>query len=386
MELNKKPPELYSVNVPDNWISGKRLDKYIMEHVEVDCNSLSRGAAQKLLKDGKILVNGRASKSSYKVKSKDLIEIPKSFFSETSTSNAILSTTSNSNINNNNNNNDSNNNNNNDNNKNSEPTGNPTMKHDVPEKKKITLSSTNATTLEAQADTEPIALHVLHEDAGFLVINKSPGVLVHPTPGHPRQTLVTTLLTKYTLSTGESAERPGIVHRLDKDTAGLMMVARDDQTHEILKKMFQDRKEITKRYSAVVVGEIKGDLEKTILIDKPIGRHPKDINKMVISDFGKDAQTEFKVLKTFKKNKKTFSLLDVQIHTGRTHQIRVHLASLATPIVGDPIYSRNAKSFNVPFLMLASTFLQFKHPFRNETLKFEIPLPAHMDSFLKSLE
>jgi 23S rRNA pseudouridine1911/1915/1917 synthase len=163
---------------------------------------------------------------------------------------------------------------------------------------------------------EDIPFDVLYCDDNIVVISKPPGIQVHGSPGHTTGTLVNGLLNKFgTLSTIGGNDRPGIVHRLDKDTSGLMVIARNDQAHTALKEQFSLRKTV-KKYTAVVVGKPK-DNGTSNIIDKPIGRHPQSINKMVISSTGKPSITEYKVVKTWTFKKAIYTLLDVQIHTGR---------------------------------------------------------------------
>jgi len=205
--------------------------------------------------------------------------------------------------------------------------------------------------------------------------------------GHWNGTLVNGLLHHFkTLSTIGGSDRPGIVHRLDRDTSGLLVIARTDEIHNQLKDLFMSRN-ITKKYAAIVVGKPNGQTTSngSFLINKPIGRHPKDINKMIVSEDGKEAITEFLISKSWTYKKTEFSLLDVQIHTGRTHQIRVHLSSIMHPIVGDDIYFKKVSQYKVPYLLLASKFLQFKHPKTGQVLSFEAPLPEHMRSFIAML-
>eukprot|EP01114_Cavostelium_apophysatum_P023956 TRINITY_DN9204_c0_g1_i1.p1 TRINITY_DN9204_c0_g1~~TRINITY_DN9204_c0_g1_i1.p1 ORF type:complete len:384 (+),score=46.24 TRINITY_DN9204_c0_g1_i1:172-1152(+) len=185
---------------------------------------------------------------------------------------------------------------------------------------------------ENKPKSEDIPLEVLYEDEDIVVINKSPGITVHGTPGRHSGTLVNALLHRFgTLSTIGGEDRPGIVHRLDKDTSGLMVIARNDVSHKKLKDLFLTR-DIVKKYCAIVVGRPKQSVvtsANTTIINKKIARHPKDINKMIVSETeGKDSVTEYSVMKSWSTRKKNevYAMLDVRIHTGRTHQIRVHMS------------------------------------------------------------
>jgi 23S rRNA pseudouridine1911/1915/1917 synthase len=176
--------------------------------------------------------------------------------------------------------------------------------------------------------------------------------------------------------------RPGIVHRLDKDTAGVMVVAKNDSAHQRLSEQFTERK-VEKMYEAVVIGKPR---ESRGIIDRPIGRHPVYRHKMTVLEGGREAVTEFTVKKIWNTPEGVFSLLEILLHTGRTHQIRVHLSSLGIPIVADPIYSKKHDRFKVPYLLLASRKLAFMHPVTGERMMFEIPRPRHIADFLEKLE
>jgi 23S rRNA pseudouridine1911/1915/1917 synthase len=176
--------------------------------------------------------------------------------------------------------------------------------------------------------------------------------------------------------------RPGIVHRLDKDTSGLMVIAKDDASHRFLTGEFSERR-VRKKYAAVVVGKPRADHE---LIDQPIARHRIYRHKMTIDVKGRDAVTEYKVKQVWNSRLGVFSLLDIDLHTGRTHQIRVHLSAAGIPIVGDPIYSKKWEKYRVPYLLLASTMLEFTHPSSGETMTFHADLPEHMRQFIEKIE
>jgi 23S rRNA pseudouridine1911/1915/1917 synthase len=232
-------------------------------------------------------------------------------------------------------------------------------------------------------EPEDIPLDIVYEDASILVVNKQPGLVVHPGPGNWHRTLVNGLLYHIKdLSSVGGVERPGIVHRLDKDTAGLMVVAKDDASHKFLTGEFSDRK-VRKKYSAIISG--KPRLERG-RIDLPIGRHRKYRHKMAVDEKGREAVTEFMLKKVWNSRLGVFSLLDVDLHTGRTHQIRVHLSSIGLPIVGDPVYSKKWEKHKVPYLLLASTGLSFSHPRNGEPLSFAVEMPEHMRAFIEKIE
>ncbi len=229
---------------------------------------------------------------------------------------------------------------------------------------------------EITIEPENIPLDVIYEDNDLMVINKESGMVVHPAPGHYTKTLVNALLYRFNISK-TSNMRPGIVHRLDKDTSGLMLVAKNEETHEKLASMIAN-KEVERHYLAITEGVIKSD---TGTIDAPIGRDPNNRQKMQVTDVNaKNAITHFKVLERFKKN----TLIECILETGRTHQIRVHLAYIGYPIVNDPTYSKGKCSeFGQ---MLHSTSIKFKHPRTNEELYFKVEPPQEFKDKLKELE
>ena len=232
-------------------------------------------------------------------------------------------------------------------------------------------------------EPQNIPLDVIYEDSSLIVINKQPGLVVHPGPGNWDNTLVNGLLYHCKdLSSIGGVKRPGIVHRLDKDTSGLMIVAKNDSSHRKLVESFSQR-QVFKEYTAIVVGKPK---QKHEIIDKPIARHRKYRHKMTLTETGKEAITEYKLKKIWNTEKYIFSMLSVRIHTGRTHQIRVHLSSSGLPIVGDPIYSKKWEKYRVPYLLLASVNLGFTHPQSGDELNFNIPLPQHMSDFIQKAE
>lgn len=202
---------------------------------------------------------------------------------------------------------------------------------------------------------QPIPLEIIYEDEDLAVISKPKGLVVHPGAGNLSETLVNALLYHFEdLSEEGGPDRPGIVHRLDKDTSGLMLVAKHDRSHAYLTNLLKER-QVEKHYLALVHGVIKDDQG---LIDKPIGRHPRDRKRMAIVEDGREAQTVFTVQERFSK----YSLVLLHLITGRTHQIRVHLASMHHPIVGDPVYGYKTGNLGASSQMLHACYLAFQHP------------------------
>ena len=228
---------------------------------------------------------------------------------------------------------------------------------------------------EAVPQAEDIPLEILYEDADLAVVVKPRGMVVHPAAGHPDGTLVNALLARLDSLGGIGGElRPGIVHRLDKETSGLMLVAKNDETQEDLSRMLKDR-EIEKHYRALAEGKFK---EPEGEIDAAIDRSKKDRKKMAVDPEGRPAVTRWKVIA----EGNGCTLLDVHILTGRTHQIRVHLKSIGHPVCGDELYG-NGKGVKVPCLMLHAYSLDFEHPRTHEKMAFRAPLP---EDFLKGLK
>jgi len=227
---------------------------------------------------------------------------------------------------------------------------------------------------------EEVPFEILYEDKDLAVIAKPPGVVVHPGAGHLKGTLVHGLLKRLSGLSGIGGElRPGIVHRLDKDTSGLMVVAKTDQAHLRLTEAFKSR-EVEKWYLALVHGVPELRAGK---IEVPIGRHPKHRKKMLAgAPRGRLAETFYRVREAFRKA----ALLEVRPFTGRTHQIRVHLSYIGHPIVGDPLYGgRRPQGPQAKRQMLHAWRLSFKHPLSGEKLAFESPLPSDFEKLLAEL-
>ncbi len=226
---------------------------------------------------------------------------------------------------------------------------------------------------EINIEPENIDIDIVYEDDDLLVINKKSGMVVHPAPGHYSNTLVNTLLYHFDIKS-KNKLRPGIVHRLDKDTSGLMLVAKNDWTLDKLSQMIS-KKEVERHYLAIVDGVIKHD---TGTIDAPIGRDENDRQKMAVTDKNaKEAITHFKVKERFKNN----TLIECILETGRTHQIRVHLSYIGYPVTNDATYNKKkATSFGQ---MLHSKSIKFNHPRMNKELYFEVEPPLE---FLEKLE
>ena len=277
-------------------------------------SDISRTMIQKLIEDGNILVNGKSKKISYKVQVEDEIEL------------------------------------------------------DIPKPKETKLKA------------EDIPVEEVYEDNDIIVVNKPKGMVVHPANGNPDGTLVNAIMAmcKNSLSGIGGEIRPGIVHRLDKDTSGLLIVAKNDKAHINMSEQIKNR-EVNKIYIALVRGVVS---ENEATINMPIGRSTKDRKKMAVRKDGKEAVTHFSVLKRYKK----YTLLQVKIDTGRTHQIRVHMAEIGHPVVGDMVYSNGKNEFGVEGQMLHAKSLDFKHPITGRQMHLEAELPDYFKKVLERLE
>ncbi len=221
---------------------------------------------------------------------------------------------------------------------------------------------------------EAIALRIIFEDEHLIVVDKPAGMAVHPGPGHASKTLVNALLAHCPDLPGiGGVQRPGIVHRLDKDTSGLIVAAKDDRTHAGLAQQLKDR-EVHKTYLALVEGRLS---PREAIIDAPIGRDPNNRRRMMVRGVGgREAQTRYRVSQEYE----SCSLVEASPVTGRTHQIRVHFASIGHPIVGDAVYGHPSKLVSRQFLH--AWRLAFRHPITSAELSFEAPLPAELRAVL----
>lgn len=226
---------------------------------------------------------------------------------------------------------------------------------------------------------EPLPLSIVYEDADIIVVNKPAGLVVHPAPGHRHRTLVNALLAHCPDLAGiKGTIRPGIVHRLDKDTSGLLVVAKNDAAQQSLSRQIAQRA-ILKGYLALVVGRLARERGT---VDAPIGRHPRDRKRMAVVPEGREAVTHYQVLSYYR----DCTLVDVRPVTGRTHQIRVHMSYLGHPIVGDPIYGRGpARRVEVPRLFLHAYLLGFRRPSDGSWLELRSELPVNLEAALEPL-
>ena len=287
-------------------------------YLSSNVEDLSRMAVKRLLEEGKILVNNIVPKASYKVCLNDKIEIQ------------------------------------------------------IDEPKEVKL------------EAQDIPIEIIYEDNDIIVVNKPKGLVVHPANGNPDGTLVNAIMAicKDSLSGIGGEIRPGIVHRLDKDTSGLLIVAKNDKAHINMSEQIKDRK-VKKTYIALVRGQVPED---DATINMPIGRSTKDRKKMAVTKSGKEAITHFKVLERFVTQNGSYSLLEVKIDTGRTHQIRVHLAEIGFPVIGDEVYSNGKNEFNVKGQCLHAKLLEFKHPITGKEMKLEAPLPEYFQNIINELK
>lgn len=223
---------------------------------------------------------------------------------------------------------------------------------------------------------EKMPLDIIYESENVIVVNKPSGLVVHPGSGNKEHTLVNGLLYHTNLSEGEE-NRPGIVHRIDKDTSGLMLVAKNNEAHQVLADDFKNKR-VERKYIALVKGILKSN---NIVIDAPIGRDEKNRKKMCVTDKNsKHAVTRVKVLKRYDK----YTLIECVLETGRTHQIRVHMAYIGYPLFNDPVYGKEEiKGFGQ---FLHSHEITFEEPITKEKLHFEVPLPEVFQNFLDNLE
>lgn len=273
-------------------------------------DDLSRSQVQKLITDGKVTVNGKNIKSNYRLREKDIIDI------------------------------------------------------EIPDPEPLDI------------EAEDISLNILYEDSDVIVIDKPQGMVVHPAPGHYSGTVVNALMyhCKDSLSGINGCMRPGIVHRIDMNTSGIIVAAKSDAAHKSLAVQFAEHS-INRRYRAIVVGNIKED---TLTVDKPIGRNPKDRKKMAIVEGGKRAVTHFTVLERFGR----YTYIEASLETGRTHQIRVHMAYSGHPLLGDNIYGSEKQPYKLMGQVLHAGLLGFVHPTTGEYMEFRSEVPEYFNKLL----
>ena len=226
---------------------------------------------------------------------------------------------------------------------------------------------------------EDIPLDIVYEDGDLIVLNKPKGLVVHPAAGHWSGTLVNALLhhCRDSLSGINGALRPGIVHRIDKDTSGLLVVAKNDFAHQSLAAQLQDHS-LARVYVCLVTGGMRAD---SGTVDAPIGRHPTDRKRMAVVADGRPAVTHWQVLERFS----GYTLLECRLETGRTHQIRVHMAHIGHPIVGDMVYGRKKPELGQDTQCLHARAITFRHPRTGETVTLTCPLPPYLEALLRRL-
>lgn len=230
---------------------------------------------------------------------------------------------------------------------------------------------------EIDLAAEDLGIDIYYEDKDVAIVYKPKGMVVHPAPGHPNGTLVNGLMYAINDLSGINGEiRPGIVHRIDKDTSGLLMIAKNDIAHRGLVDQLVD-KTVTRKYTALVHGVIPHEFGT---IDAPIGRNPRDRQEMAVQDNGKEAVTHFNVLETFDK----YSLVECQLETGRTHQIRVHMKHIGFPLVGDPKYGPK-KTLDIGGQALHAGVIGFEHPVTGEYIERTAPLPDEYEELIRKL-
>ena len=275
---------------------------------------VSRSKVSKMIKNEEILVNGKKTKNSYILKENDLVEVGE-------------------------------------------------IKEEI-----------------MQALPEKMDLDIIYEDDDFLIVNKPKDMVVHPAPGHYTGTLVNGLMyhCKNHLSNINGVLRPGIVHRIDKDTTGALIICKNDYSHNFIAEQLKVHS-ITRKYVGIVQGVVK---DESGTINAPIGRHPVNRKEMAINHKnGKEAVTHYKVLKRFDK----YTFMEFQLETGRTHQIRVHMASIHHPLLGDTVYNHNKCPFKLEGQCLHAKTIGFIHPTTKEYVEFEAPIPEYMEHLLKIL-
>ncbi len=235
--------------------------------------------------------------------------------------------------------------------------------------------------VEPDIEPEDIPLDILYEDKDVIVVNKPKGMVVHPAAGHYSGTLVNALMFHCgkELSGINGCMRPGIVHRIDMDTTGSVIACKNDMAHNCIAEQLKEHS-LTRRYVAICHGVLRED-EGTI--DRPIGRHPTERKKMAVNERnGKRAVTHYKVLQRFR----DYTFIECRLETGRTHQIRVHMASIGHPLLGDEVYSNRKSPYKLQGQTLHAKILGFRHPSTGEYIETEAPLPEYFEHLLKVLE
>ncbi|CAB1242307.1 RluA family pseudouridine synthase [Clostridium sp. MT-14] len=233
--------------------------------------------------------------------------------------------------------------------------------------------------VEMNIKGEDIPIDILYEDTDIIVVNKPQGMIVHPASGVYTGTLVNALLNHCSdLSGINGVMRPGIVHRIDKDTSGILVVAKNDNAHNKLAQQLKDHS-MTREYIALVEGVLKED---NGIVDKPIARHPRDKVKMAVVHGGKRAVTHYEVIKRFKSN----TLIKCVLETGRTHQIRVHMAYIGHPLVGDPVYGYKKQRFRLDGQLLHARKLGFVHPSTGRYMEFETEIPDYFKKIIDIID
>ena len=294
-------------------VEGERIDKLVVARVP----ELSRSAVQKMIRGGLVTVNGKEVKSNYRARLGDpvVVRVPPGLLGEAK---------------------------------------------------------------GGSLRVEPIPLDVVYEDDWLLVVNKPAGMVVHPAFGHDSGTLVNAVLAHVPgIEDAGQPERPGIVHRLDMETSGLIVVAKNGEVRSALQEEFKERR-IKKSYLALVEGQVTAG---NGIIEAAIGRDPRRRKRMSVMAGGRPAVTHYRVLERFEGN----TYLELELHTGRTHQIRVHLAYIGHPVVGDPVYGYRKQRHALQRQFLHATRLGFRHPCREDTLDFMVPLPDDLQRVLDEL-
>ena len=233
---------------------------------------------------------------------------------------------------------------------------------------------------ELDIPPQDIPLDIIYEDKDVLIVNKPKNMVVHPAPGHYEGTLVNAIMyhCHNDLSGINGVLRPGIVHRIDKDTTGSLIICKNDEAHRKIAEQLKEHS-ITRKYRAIVYGRISNDEG---VVDAPIGRHPTDRKKMAINERnGKPAITHYKVLERFEK----YTYIECQLETGRTHQIRVHMTSIGHPLLGDEVYGNAKCPFKLEGQTLHAMTIGFIHPSTNQYVEYEAPLPEYFERLLQIL-